>query len=229
MTSIIPRVAVLLCLCLGSSLTGLAFAQGCTPAPAGSGNLPPCCSSADMHEGGTCVAPATQYQFTIYTFGFEKSDGTVVQFGHAQNFDAASVSAGGELGNFISGATLAPGAYVAVRPTISRDITVATRATTADGRACAGATTAPSTQLNGMAWPNCAAGQPDAAVPQCLSGGQLRIRESQLGTMNITASSGATINFTFEVNNGAICNFNPGTGPATSVGLGVFAIRLTKS
>lgn len=210
-------------------LPGGALAQGCTPTPSGAAGLPPCCATTDMSAGGTCMAPATQYQFTMFSFGFEKSDGTVVEFGHAQSFDAASVSAGNDIGNFISGATLTPGTYVALRPTISQDINVATQVTTRDGRSCSGATTAPSQQMNGQPWPNCAAGQPDSVTDQCINGGQLRMRDGQSGALNITGSGGVTITIKFDVNNGALCTFAPGTAPASGVGLGVFSVRITKS
>ncbi len=98
----------------------LAHAQGCSPASGGAGSLPPCCATTDMSGGGDCMAPAAQYQFTLYNVGFEKSDGTVVEFGAPRMFDAASVGAGADIGNFISGANLQPGAYVAVRPSLSR-------------------------------------------------------------------------------------------------------------
>lgn len=225
MTNIIVKCVLILLMLWPAAV----HAQGCTPTPSGAVGLPPCCATADMSAGGTCMAPATQYQFTIFSFGFEKSDGTVVEFGHAQNFDAASVSAGNDIGNYISGATLTPGTYVAVRPTISRDISVATQVTTRDGRSCNGSATAPSQQPNGQPWPNCAAGQPDGSVDQCLGGGQLRIRDGGGGALNITGNGGVTINFKFDVNNGAVCIFAPGTAPASNVGLGVFSVRITKS
>lgn len=214
--------AILLCATPG-------WSQGCTPTPSGATGLPPCCATTDMSGGGSCMAPATTYQFTIFSFGFEKSDGTVVEFGHAQSFDAASVSAGGDIGNYIAGATLSSGTYVAMRPVISRDINVATQVTTRDGRTCSGSITAPSQQPSGQNWPDCAAGQPDATLAQCLSGGQLRIRDNQVGALNITGAGGVTINFKFDVNNGAVCNFLPGSGAASNVGLGVLSVKITKS
>lgn len=225
MTNIFVKVFFVLLMAMPMT----AHAQGCSPTPSGATGLPPCCATVDMSAGGTCMAPATQYQFTIFSFGFEKSEGTVVEFGHAQSFDAASVGVGGDIGNYISGATLTPGTYVAVRPTISRDISVSAQVTTRDGRNCSGTVTAPSQQPDGQPWPNCAAGQPDGSLAQCLSGGQLRIRDGQIGALNITGSGGVTINFKFDVNNGAVCSFAPGSGPASSIGLGVLSVRMTKS
>lgn len=226
-----PRIAAFILLgALGmAGLSAPAQAQGCSPAPSGGGGLPPCCATTDMSAGGECMASATQYRFTIYSFGFEKSDGTVVEYGNARSFDAASVNAGGDIGNYISGAPLTPGTYIAVRPTISRDFSVAARVTTRDGRTCSGSVTAPARQPGGLAWPNCAAGQPDAGTPVCLSGGQLRIRDDQIGTLNINGDSGVTINFKFDVNNGVICRFAPGSSPSSGVSLGVFSVRVTKS
>ncbi len=220
---------ILLCVLL---FLGFCFsranAQGCSPAPPGGGSLPPCCATSDMSAGGECMAPATQYQFTIFSFGFEKSDGTVVEFGQPQGFDAASVSSGNDIGNYISGVALTPGTYVAVRPTISSDITAAVQATTRDGRVCSGSITAPSVQPGGQVWPACAAGQPDGTTDTCLSGGQLRIRDDQIGSLSIGGSSSVTINFKFDVNNGAVCRFAPGNGAATGISRGMLSVRMTK-
>ena len=92
------RQAKFLLLAAGIIFTApFAHAQGCAPAPAGGGGaLPPCCASADMSGGGDCMAPATQYRVTILSFGFEKDDGTIVEFGAPRSFDFEALIRGGK-------------------------------------------------------------------------------------------------------------------------------------
>lgn len=213
----------------GMFWTAAAQAQGCLPAPTGGAGLPPCCSAADMSAGGSCMAPATRFQFTLFTFGFEKSDGTVIDLGAAHSFDAAGVDAGGNLGTYLAGVSLPPATYVAVRPTLSRLINVTTQATTRDGRVCSGSATAAALPPGGTAWPECTAGQPNGSVTACTAGAQLRLRDNQTGAMTVTGSGGFTLSVRFDVNNGTVCHFSPGSGPAGSITPGVLSLRVTKS
>ncbi len=201
---------------------------GCQPAPSGA-NLPPCCATTNMQNGGRCLAPTTQYQFTMVSFGFEKNDGTEVRFGSPQLFDAAAVNAGAAIGDYLSGVELPPATYVAVRPALSEQVSIRVNSLTADGRRCSGSLAAPSHQTDGSAWPECSAGQPDAATPLCRSGGLLKIRDERLGSFTIGGSSAMTLNFQFDVNNGAVCVFAPGSSGNSGLELGVLSVGLKKS
>ncbi len=201
---------------------------GCPPAPVGV-TLPPCCATTDMQNGGRCLAPVTQYQFTLVSFGFEKSDGTEVRFGSPQLFDAAAVNAGAAIGDYLSGVELPPATYVAVRPALSEQVSIRVDSLTADGRRCSGNLATASHEPDGSAWPDCAAGQPDAATPMCRSGGLLKIRDDRLGSFTIGGSSAMTLNFQFDINNAAVCNFAPGNGGNSGLELGVLSVGLTKS
>lgn len=201
---------------------------GCPPAPVGT-NLPPCCATTNMQAGGRCLAPATQYQFSLVSFGFEKSDGTEVRFGSPQLFDAAAVNAGAAIGDYLSGVELPPATYVAVRPALSEQVSIRVNSLTADGRRCSGSLAAPSRQPSGSAWPDCGVGQPDAATPMCRSGGLLKIRDDRLGSFTIGGSSAMTLTFQFDVNNGAVCVFAPGNGGNSGLELGVLSVGLKKS
>lgn len=209
-------------------LSAPVFAGGCPPAPAGA-NLPPCCATSDMHAGGRCLAPVTQYQFTLMSFGFEKNDGTEVRFGSPQLFDAAAVNAGAAIGDYLSGVELPPATYVAVRPALSEQVSIRVNSLTADGRRCSGSLAAPAHQPDGNAWPECSIGQPDAGTPMCRSGGLLKIRDDRLGSFTIGGSSAVTLNFQFDVNNGAVCIFAPGGGGNSGLELGVLSVGLKKS
>lgn len=209
------------------STTALA-GGGCPPVPAGA-NLPPCCATTNMQTGGRCLAPATQYQFSLVSFGFEKSDGTEVRFGSPQLFDAAAVNAGAAIGDYLSGVELPPATYVAVRPALSEQVSIRVNSLTADGRRCSGGLSAPAHQADGSAWPDCGVGQPDAATPMCRSGGLLKIRDDRLGSLTIGGSSAMTLNFQFDVNNGAVCVFAPGNGGNSGLELGVLSVGLKKS
>jgi len=214
------------CLLLVSSA---AQAGGCSPVPQQSSVLPPCCATTDMHAGGRCVAPATQYQLTIVAFGFEKSDGTEARFGAPRSFDAASVNAGSVIGDYLSGVELPAATYVALRPTLGEQISISTDSKTADGRRCSGSLTTPARQADGSDWPNCAAGQPDISTPLCRSEGLLKIRDDRIGSFSITNSSNMTLNFQFDVNNGVICTFPAGSGDNSGIEQGVLSVSITKS
>jgi hypothetical protein len=206
-----------------------ALAGGCAPTPLGASDLPPCCATTDMHNGGRCTAPATQYQFTLAAFGFEKSDGTEVRFGSPQLFDAAAVSAGSAIGDYLSGIDLPAATYSALRPSLGEQITLRVNSLTADGRRCTGSLSAPARQPNGSNWPECGAGEPDSGTTMCKSGGLLKIRDSRIGTFTINNTSNMTLNFQFDVNNGVICNFPAGTGESSSIEQGVLSVTISKS
>ncbi len=220
------RFALLACLSL---LPQGAWAGGCSPAPAVAANLPPCCATTNMAQGGRCSAPAAQYQFTIASFGFEKNDGTEIQFGSPRLFDAASVNAGSTIGDYLGGIDLPAATYVALRPTLGAQITVRADSLTGDGRHCTGSLTTAARQPDGSPWPVCRVGEPNAATSHCLSGGLLKIRNDRLGAFTVNSSSTLNLNIAFDVNNGVVCTFAPGTGPSTAVDLGVLSVDLSKS
>lgn len=188
-----------------------ALAGGCPPAPAG-GDLPPCCAMTDMSGGGRCTAPARQYQITLHSIGFERSDGSALRFGSPRLFDAASVSAGTVVGTFLSRISLPPGNYQAVLPVVSQQVSLSVNSLTADGRRCTGSLTTSITSSDGTPYPACGAGQPDAGGGFCRSGGLLKLRDGSLGAMTIGAEQSLALDLRFDVNNAVICDFAAGSG-----------------
>ena len=213
----------------GLLLAGPAMAGGCSPVTGGGAALPPCCATTDMSAGGQCMAPARQYQITLTGFGFEKADGTDVRLGGPKAFDAASVSAGRAIGDYLSGVELPPATYVALRPRLGETVAVRVNSKTLDGRRCQGSMSGVTRQANGQNWPACAAGQPDAGTPVCRDNGQLRIRNSDSGAFTVGGPSTMTLTIQFDVNNGVICTFPPGTGGNSAIAPGVLALTVTKS
>lgn len=193
-------------------------------------NSTACCATSNMSGGGNCFVPAdTQYQFTIVSFAFEKSDGSIVTLGSETVFNAASADAGNAMGNFIAGASLPAGTYVAVRPTVRTSITVNNSAvTTTDGRSCtAGAATGSFNDGGFMAV--CAAGQPNAAVPACINASDstlVSVRDTSLGSIVYNGSSALSISFTFNTGNGVMCTFAPGAGAQASKAAGPLTVTM---
>jgi hypothetical protein len=205
------------------------WAGGCAPAPLASADLPPCCATTDMRNGGRCIAAAAQYELTLLSFGLEKSDGTEVRFGSPQSFDAAGVNSGTVIGNYLSGAEVPLANYVALRPILRNQITLRTDSKTADGRHCSGSLTTPIRRTGSEEFPLCAAGQPNSGLPLCRDGETLKIRDTRIGSFTISGSSGIALDVKFDVNNGVICNFAPGTSDSENIEPGVLSLLITKS
>jgi hypothetical protein len=199
-----------------------AMAQGC--AAQTRMDLPPCCSVTNMSAGGTCVGPASRYVITFNIIGLETADGGVISMGQSQLFDAASVNAGEVMGNFLSGAAPPNGTYTALRADFNRSIDMAANVTTADNRTCSGTSNADFSQGSNPI-PNCAAGQPNAQVFSCFSGGSMLVRDDSLGALTFDGKSATTIRFEFSTENGALCTFSPGSDPGT-VSTGALDVRM---
>lgn len=205
------------------------WAGGCAPAPLANADLPPCCATADMRNGGRCIMAAAQYELTLMSFGLEKADGTEVRFGSPQSFDAASVSAGSVIGNYLSGAEVPAANYVALRPILRNQISLRADGQTADGRHCSGTLRTPMRVAGGGEFPACTAGQPNIGQPICRDGEMLKIRDNRLGAFTISGSNGIALDVKFDVNNGVICTFAPGNGDSTTIEPGVLSVLINKS
>lgn len=198
---------------MGSALLSQnVMAQGC--AAQVRMDLPPCCSVTDMSAGGTCIGPATRYALTFNTIGLETADGNVTSLGQSELFDAASVNAGEVMGNFLTAASPPNGTYNALRADFNRSISVEANVTTSDSRSCSGAATADFYQGT-TTIPTCGTGEPNAAVPTCVSGSSMQVRDDSLGQLVFDGTTATTIRFEFKTENGALCTFSPGSGPGT--------------
>lgn len=204
-----------------------ALAGGCPPAPTG-GDLPPCCATAEMSGGGRCTAPARQYQLTLHSIGFERSDGSALRFGSPRLFDAASVGAGTVVGTFLSRISLPPGTYQAVLPVLSQQVSLSVNSLTADGRRCTGSLTTSLTPPDGTPYPACGAGQPDASSSICRNGGLLKLRDASLGAMTISPEQSLALDLRLDTNNAVICDFAPGTGANRSLSHGSMSLKLRR-
>jgi hypothetical protein len=210
-----------------------AFAVGTCNSSLRGPSSTPCCATTNMAGGGTCYVPAdTKFQFTIKSFGFENSIGTVTPLGTETAFNAASADAGNVIGNFVSGGALTTGTYVAVHPSIRLNNTVVnnTAVTTPDGLTCrAGETT--STFPSGGA-PVCGAGEPNGSVQNCLQAADNNIMEifdNSLGTIAYNGTSALNISFTFNTGNGVECTFAGGAIPGdneTSKAAGILDVTM---
>lgn len=208
-------------------LSAPVFAGGCPPAPAGV-DLPPCCATTEMSGGGRCTAPARQYQITLHSIGFERSDGSTLRFGSPRLFDAASVSSGTVVGTFLSRISLSPGNYQAVLPIVSQQVSLSVNSLTADGRRCSGNLTTNITSPNGTPYPVCGAGQPDASSGLCRSGSLLKLRDGSLGSMTIGAEQSVALDLRFDVNNAVICEFAAGSDANRSLSHGSMSLLLRR-
>lgn len=198
------------------------LAQGCNSVLASREHFP-CCADFNVPIAGTdnertCVGPATTYLFTIDSFGFEDSSGTVTWMGSPTEFDAASVSAGSDMGTFVSGGVLADGTYVAVRPKVNRTFQVTANILTQDGRLCSGSASGGMRGHSG-AMPVCGAGEPNATRPQCVDGDNVTMRATELGSLVHSSADPISIGFVFYTDNAATCTF-----PAGGVGNGTLSL-----
>ncbi len=190
-------------------LAGLAMAVlGTAPlvfgAPCGVSSSALCCNAVATNSGSTvtCAAPAnTKYEVTINRWCVEvQGEPLRCTTGTSAPFDAASISAGADLGNYISGATI-PGLdagdiITAMRPEVSKTLTVngggQAEHLTTDAVACStGGEQTLILSLPGV--PLCST-QPDVLCET--TDGFLRVRDTTLGDVTFTAA-GLTINFDF--------------------------------
>jgi len=210
-----------------------AFAETCgIPGFAG------CCNTVDASvapgPGNICFAPANnKYEFTLNRFGLEKDDGTIEWRGSLTTFNAASVTVGQDMGNFISSANIALGTtIVAVRPEVSKTFTVngsgqsehtTTGATPVNCSSGGDQTGTLAVDENNNAIPSCSA-SPNAA--QCeTSDGFIRMRETSLGTFTV-GTAPITIQFNFDVGSGLA--FTYGGGACTFSSMGPLGVTMTK-
>lgn len=181
-----------------------------------------CCSDLVNIPGEpqTCAVPAdNQYTFSLNRFGFEHSDGTITWVGSEETFNAASVSIGAEVGAFLSGTSLVPGTYVAMRPEVHPEFTVdaSGKTKTSDGLACSSGGPQTGNLITTMenlgdSIPSCST---SPSADECeTSNGFIRIRDTSTGNFTITATTSPTITFKFDVGNGVIMNL---TGDNTCI------------
>ena len=175
----------------------------------GAGAITCCNQTTDPAANQTkvCVAPASTYNFTMESFGFEKDDGTITQFGSTQTFNGASKNVNESFGSFVSGVTLENGTYVAIVPRVNRTFTVGrdTSVTTLGGTVCADITNTANNMKDVMDQP----GGGSASLATCTAnfvgdmcleadGTTMRMRDNQLGTFTISDTSSVSINFNFD-------------------------------
>lgn len=212
------------------SLVSTAGAETC-----GFGQNLPCCNTVASTSNGMCVAPANnKYEFTLKRFCFEKSDGSLVCVGSPTTFNAASVTIGADMGNFISGVRpdgLQVGdTIVAMRPEVSKTFTVngggGSKHTTSDAVACSTGgdrSETMSTDPNNNPIPSCSASP--SADPCETSDGYLRIRDTSLGNITVT-NEPLIINFDFDVGSGV--TFATGGGACTFQSLGPLSVTMSR-
>ncbi len=208
-----------------------AFAETC-----GISGFAACCNTVDASvppaPGQVCFAPANnKYQFTLNRFGLELDDGTILFSGSLTTFNAASVTVGEDMGNFISSASIALGpTIVAVRPEVSQTFTVngsgQSEHTTTDSVNCSSGgdqTQTLTKDETDAAIPSCST-SPSAA--QCLtSDGFIRMRDTGLGTFTV-GKAPITIQFDFDVGSGLV--FTTGGGACTFRSMGPLGVTMTK-
>ncbi|RMH02882.1 MAG: hypothetical protein D6704_13420 [Nitrospirae bacterium] len=211
-------------------LTSSAVGETC-----GFGDNLPCCSTVASTVNGICVAPANnKYEFTIKRFCFEKSDGSLVCTGSTKTFNAAAVTIGADMGNFISGVKLeglnAGDTIVAMRPEVSKTFIVngggGNKHTTTDGVACSTGgdrTETMSTDPDNNPFPSCSTSP--SADPCETSDGFLRIRDTSLGNITLTQEP-LVINFDFDVGSGV--TFATGGGACTYQGIGPLSVTMSR-
>lgn len=192
-----------------------------------------CCNTVSSNAVGICLAPSnTKYEFTLNRFGLELDDGTIEYSGSLTTFNAASVTVGQDMGNFISSASIALGAtIVAVRPEVSQTFTVngsgqSEHTTTAPAVNCSSGGDQTQTLTKDETdtdIPSCST-SPSAA--QCLtSDGFIRMRETSLGTFTV-GTAPITIQFDFDVGSGLV--FTTGGGACTFRSMGPLGVTMTK-
>ncbi len=208
------------------------FAETC-----GISGFAACCNTVDASvppaPGQVCFAPANnKYQFTLNRFGLESDDGTILFSGSLTTFNAASVTAGADLGNFISSASVPLGTtIVAVRPEVSKTFTVngsgqsehtTTGATPVNCSSGGDQTGTLTVDENNTTIPSCST-SPSAA--QCeTSDGFIRIRETSLGTFTV-GTAPITIQFDFDVGSGLV--FTYGNDACTFAKMGPLGVTMT--
>ncbi len=205
------------------------FAETC-----GITGFAPCCNTVAASDppGNICLAPSnTKYEFTLNRFGLELDDGTIEYSGSLTTFNAASVTVGQDMGNFISSASIALGAtIVAVRPEVSQTFTVngsgQSEHTTTDSVNCSSGgdqTQTLTKDETDAAIPSCST-SPSAAL--CLtSDGFIRMRDTGLGTFTV-GKAPITIQFDFDVGSGLV--FTTGGGACTFRSMGPLGVTMTK-
>jgi len=205
------------------------FAETC-----GITGFAPCCNTVAASDppGNICLAPAnTKYEFTLNRFGLEKDDGTIDFKGSLTTFNAASVTVGQDMGNFISSANLTFGTtIVAVRPEVSKTFTVngggQSQHTTTDSVNCSSGgdqTGTLSVDQNNTAIPSCST-SPNA--DQCeTSDGFIRMRDTSLGTFTV-GTAPITVQFDFDVGSGLV--FTYGGGNCTFFSMGPMDVTMSK-
>lgn len=189
-----------------------------------------CCSDVSSSSGETCAIPANNnYTFTLKRFGFEDSAGNITWMGSTTSFNAANASVGASMGAFISGTPLAIGTYVAVRPEVKLVMTVnGSGVSTSDDIACTtgGDKTEDLADVMttlGATMDSCT-DSPNAN--SCDTGdGFMRMRDTSLGDITITASSSPTITFKFDVGSGVM--FSATGGACTYANMGPLDVSMT--
>jgi hypothetical protein len=200
----------------------------CPPVPLGVSMDLPCCATSMMSGGGRCLAPAIRYEMTLLSVGLEKSDGSELRFGTPRAFDVAGADAGRVLGDFLTGAELTPATYIALRPNLAPQMTMATAVRTADGRSCRGTITAIPRRPNGGEYNRCQAGEPNATVRACSSDNGLSLRDT-LPSFAGTNNTAITLNISFDIHNAVICVFNAGQDDTNLIEAGILSFRVSSS
>lgn len=119
------RFPFILFVLLAVFLTWTASPALAQAAPDCAGNADPCSNCGNLtnaNYSGTCTTGADVYSFTMKEMRLRKTDGTFVSIVSSDmTFDAASVSAGAQMGAYVSGAPVPPASYDAMSPTLGKD------------------------------------------------------------------------------------------------------------
>ena len=224
------RVLALSLAVLLAGASNLAYAGGCPGAE--NDHLQPCCSTFTPPLGGsdedrTCVGPATRYSFTVYSFSFIDSAGTVHSFGSPTVFDAAAVDAGQTAGTFVTGAVLPTGTYPTLRPEISHFFTVDANITTADGRHCVATGVSGNTDRELLPC-NPTTLRPTNSSDNCLSNGNVLVYDS---TSSLTYREGDPLNlgFAFYTQSAVQCTFPAGGSGDGTADVGELYVRINRN
>lgn len=112
-------------LLLGGVLAWAASPARAQTAPDCAGNTNPCSNCDNLTNAlysGACTIAPDVYSFTIKEMRLRKTDGTFVSIATGDTtFNAASVTAGAQIGSYVNGATVLPASYDAMSPILDKD------------------------------------------------------------------------------------------------------------
>ena len=227
------RFPYILSMLLAVFLTWAASPAMAQSAPDCAGNTDPCSNCDNLTNplySGTCTTGADVYSFTMKEMRLRKTDGSFVSIASGDTtFNAASVTAGAQIGAYASGATVPPASYDAMSPTLGKDWGFS--ASTTGGAASSCATTAGGFSVNpadqatrifdlvAFFTSNPGSTPPDMTI----AGGNLTMVDAS-PSMKVTVNNGQSlaINIQFDTGTGAQFIYVNGTCQAAVLGeLGV--------